>query len=361
MSIAIGMPKSAVVAVLLSFFLVPPALFARCPIPANGTLEVIAPAGNLIIDTSGTDSVEWDVTGNQISAKQSCNGKTVRIEGAASSSAVRPIPDWHIKVPRTVVLDLVTHAGSITIGNSDSAINARTGGGGVWVGNVNGELSIMSRAGNIRAGDIGGNADIRSSEGGNIVLGNVKGDVTPWTLAGDITVVSARKIADAFTGGGNILIKQVFGSFKGKSAAGNIRIEEAGSSVDATTGSGSIYLKLVPYKQSNDLHVNLDAGTGDIQLWLPNGMKADIQATGQASQIHADFPLVAQAPRGSIRGLPSPTDPGMVVPPGVVPPGMTFAAPPSSFPTTQMGQRNGGGNPMRLRTTVGKIEIKLFN
>jgi len=354
--IANKMPKAATSALVLSFMLIPPVLFARCPISANGTLEVIAPAGNLIIDTSGTDGVEWDVTGNQINANQSCNGNTVRIEGAASSAAVIPIPDWHIKVPRTVILDLVTHAGSITIGNSDSAINARTGGGGVWVGNVNGELSIMSRAGNIHAGDIGGNADIRSSEGGNIVLGSVKGDVTPWTLAGDITIVSARKIVDAFTGGGNMVISRVFGSFKGKSAAGSIRIEEAGSSVDATTGSGSIYLKLVPNKQSGQLHVNLDAGSGDIQLWLPNGMKANIQATGQGSQIHADFPMVAQAPRGNLKGLPSAIDPGIVVPPG-----MTFAAPPSSFLTTQLGQRNGGGNPMRLRTTVGKIEIKLFN
>ena len=49
------MPKSAAVAVLLSFFLVPPALFARCPIPGNGTLEVIAPAGNLIIDIAQGD------------------------------------------------------------------------------------------------------------------------------------------------------------------------------------------------------------------------------------------------------------------------------------------------------------------
>jgi hypothetical protein len=354
--IANKFPKASASVLVLTFFVIPPALFARCPIPANGTLEVVAPAGNLIIDTSGTDSVDWDVTGNQITAKQSCNGSVVHIEGTASGGAVRPIPDWHIKVPRTVVLDLVTHAGSITIGDSDRAINARTGGGAVFVGNVNGELSIMSRAGNIQAGDIGGNADIRSSEGGNIVLGNVKGVVTPWTLAGDITIVSARKIADAFTGGGNMLIKQVFTSFKGKSAVGNIRIEEAGSSVDASTGSGSIYLKLVPGRQSRELHVNLEAGTGDIQLWLPTGMKADIQATAQGSQIHSDFPMVAQAQRGGFRGLPSNSDPGIKVPPG-----MTFAAPPSSFQMTETGQRNGGGNPIHLRTTVGNVEIKLFN
>jgi hypothetical protein len=350
------MPKATTSVLVLTFFLIPPALFARCPIPANGTLEVVAPAGNLIIDTSGTDGVDWDVTGNQITAKQSCNGSTVHIEGTASSGAVRPIPDWHIKVPRTVILDLVTHAGSITIGNSDSKINARTGGGDVLVGNVSGEMSIMSRAGNIRAGDVGSNADIRSSEGGNLVLGNVKGEATVWTRGGDITIVSAQKVVSAFTGGGNMLINKVIGSFKGKSDAGSIRILEAGSSVEASTGSGSIYLKLVPNRQSGELHVNLDAGTGDIQLWLPTGMKADIQATAQGSQIHSDFPLVAQGQRG-IRGLP----PSNVDPKIKVPPGMTFAAPPSSFQTTQTGQRNGGGNPMHLRTTVGQIEIKLFN
>ena len=356
MRIANKIPKASTSVLVLTFFLLPPALFARCPIPANGTLEVVAPAGNLIIDTSGTDGVDWDVTGSQINVKQSCSGSVVHIEGTASGGAVRPIPDWHIKVPRTVILDLVTHAGSITIGDSDNAINARTGGGAVFVGNVNGELSIMSRAGNIQAGDIGGNADIRSSEGGNIVLGNVKGVVTPWTLAGDITIVSARRIADAFTGGGNMLIKQVFTSFKGKSNAGNIRIEEAGSSVDASTGSGSIYLKLVPGRQSGELHVNLDAGSGDIQLWLPKGMKADIQATAQGSQIHSDFPLAAQAQRGGFRGLP----PKPNIDPGIKGP-MTFAAPPSSFETTETGKLNGGGNPIHLRTTVGKVEIKLFN
>jgi hypothetical protein len=103
--------------------------------------------------------------------------------------------------------------------------------------------------------------------------------------------------------------------------------------------------------------VNLEAGTGDIQLWLPTGMKADIQATAQGSQIHSDFPLVVHAQRGGLRGLPpSNVDPGIKVPPG-----MTFAAPPSSFQTTETGQRNGGGNPIHLRTTVGKVEIKLFN
>jgi hypothetical protein len=83
-------------------------------------------------------------------------------------------------------------------------------------------------------------------------------------------------------------------------------------------------------------------------------MKADIQATAQGSQIHSDFPMVAQAQRGGFRGLPSNNDPGIKGP-------NAFAAPPSAFQITETGQRNGGGSPIHLRTTVGKVEIKLFN
>jgi hypothetical protein len=147
-------------------------------------------------------------------------------------------------------------------------------------------------------------------------------------------------------------IQKVFGSFKGHNEAGSIRIEQAGSSVDASTGSGSIYLKLVPDKQTGELHVNLKAGTGDITLFLPSGMKADIQATAQGNQVHSDFQMVPQIARGL---------PNLSTKDGIRVPTPSYASQYSSFVTTQAAQRNGGGNPMKLHTTVGKIDIKLFN
>jgi len=101
---------------------------------------------------------------------------------------------------------------------------------------------------------------------------------------------------------------------------------------------------MVPEKQTGDLHVNLQAGTGDITLWLPNGMKADIQATGLGSQMKSDIPLIPQVARGF---APTQGRPGPSISP--------------SFATTQTGQRNGGGNPVKLHTSLGKIDIKLFN
>jgi hypothetical protein len=349
------MPVTTATAMVLSFFLIPPALFAHCPIPANGTVKVVAPAGNLIIETTGINAVDWDQTSRQIEVKEICERDEVSIKGTiigtAAAGSVRPIPDWHIKVPKTVILDLVTMAGSITIGHSDGKLVARTGGGDVIVGNILGETTIVTQAGNIQAGDIGSNIDIKSSGSGNLLLGNVKGEVNAWTYAGDIIIGSASKVANAFTGGGVMRIQRVFGSFKGHNEAGSIRIEQAGSSVDASTGSGSIYLRMVPDKQTGELHVNLKAGTGDITLFLPSSMKADIQATAQGNQVHADFPLIPQVARGlpnlsGTSGIPTPS----------------FTTPyTSSFTTTQSGQRNGGGSPIKLHTTVGKIDIKLFN
>jgi hypothetical protein len=352
------MPLTTATTLVLSFFLIPPAVFAHCLIPANGTVKVVAPAGNLIIDTSGTNAVDWDQTSKQIDVKEICDKDEVSIKGTiigtASASSVRPIPDWHIKVPKTVILDLVTMAGSITIGHSDGKLVARTGGGDVVVGNILGETTIVTQAGNIQAGDIGSNIDIKSSGSGNLVLGNVKGEVSAWTYAGDIFIGSAAKVANAFTGGGVMRIQKVLGSFKGHNEAGSIRIEQAGSSVDASTGSGSIYLKLVPDKQTGELHVNLKAGTGDITLFLPSSMKAEIQATAQGNQVHSDFQMVPQI----ARGLPSPSTKDAIR----IPPAPSFAATPySSFATTQSGKLNGGGSPIKLHTTVGKIDIKLFN
>jgi len=336
-------------AFFLSFLLTPTILHARCPIPSGGTLEVRAPAGNLIIDTSGTDSVDWDVNSKQIAAQEICKRDTVRIEGSATGP-IRPIPDWHIKVPRNVILDLVTQAGSITIGQSDGKVNARTGGGDVFIGNIRGETSIFTEAGNIQAGDIGSNVAVKSNQAGNLILGNVNGEVTAWTQAGDITVASAMRVLNMVTGGGNILVKRLMGSFKGRNEAGNIRIEQAGSWVEASTGSGNIYLRMVPDRTTGDLHVNLQTGgNGDITLLLPKGMKADIQTTSTGKQVQSEVPLIPQISRRDFQSpptLPSPRS------------GLNIAA---QRTEVMSGQLNGGGSPVKLHTSLGKIEIKLFN
>src|SRR5437867_2030953 len=94
---------------------------AKCPISDGATLVVRAPLGNLHVDTSGRDAVEVNVASSDISIREAC-GKD-RVEYSADApSRLRGSIDWRIVVPRTVNLDLVTLAGSITIGDSDAAV-----------------------------------------------------------------------------------------------------------------------------------------------------------------------------------------------------------------------------------------------
>jgi len=77
-------------------------------------------------------------------------------------------------------------------------------------------------------------------------------------------------------------------------------------------------------------------------------MKSYIHTTSTGKQVQSDVPLIPQIARGlqNIPTLPNPRS------------GLNIAPARSE---TQAGLLNGGGNPIRLHTTLGKIEIKLFN
>ena len=154
---------------LISALLLPLPLFARCPISPNGTLVLHAEVGNLIVDTSGTDAVEVEVADKQMKVQENCGRDIVKIEG--TRPAGNGIPDWKIRVPRTVNLDLVAHVGRITVmGDTDGSVDLRAN-GPVSAGNIRGRANIVSLTDNVRAGRIDGRAELRSI--GNLNVGSV--------------------------------------------------------------------------------------------------------------------------------------------------------------------------------------------
>lgn len=351
---------------LLVLLLAPPA-FARCPITPSSTLMVRVPVGNLIVDTTGTDAVDVEVTNGQITVQEVCNREIVEIKGTASAQFNGAV-DWKIRVPKSVHLDMVTYAGSISVGDSDGNVALRTTGASITVGNVGGQAAIISQGGSIKAGNIGSNAELRS-QGGSLVVGDVagnaefetatgpinagivagnvnattaggsinireaKGSVTATTQAGDIVIGDAVRI-EATTAGGNIISRRVRGPFKGHTEQGDIRIEQAGGWVEASTGSGYIFCKLVPENLNGDLHINLQVGVGEITFYYPQQLKASFEATVERPSfrgrgISSDFPMQSFAP-GRARG---------------------------SAGERSEGTLNGGGNAVLLRTSLGKISI----
>jgi hypothetical protein len=346
--------------VLSGVLLLPLSLFGKCPIAPNGTLEVRAPAGNLIVEPSGTDSVDVEVNSRQVTVQENCTRDKVTIN--ATADGISNVPDWKIRVPRTVTLDLSTQAGSIRVTDNTDAADAllRTSGGKVTVmGNIKGNALI--KGGEVRTGNIGGNVELRGM-GGRIQIGDVGGNAEFYSTGGDITAGMIRGSVKAVSGSGSITIREsngdvvvttqegditsdyIHGAFDGRTESGNIRIERTGSWVHAFTGVGDIMFRLVPEKLGGDLHIKADAGVGNITMYLPEKMKATIDAVIDKPAIgtkkfFSDFPVSAfKAPANALRNLPVPS----FIPGG---------------PEKQNLVINGGGNNVKAHTSSGTIRI----
>jgi DUF4097 and DUF4098 domain-containing protein YvlB len=373
MSLA-GTTRSALWWVVSLAMLAAPAL-AQCPIPAGATLFLKAPLGNLVVDTSGTDRVEVQVSFAGIEVVENCFADRVEISGVAPERVYQDV-DWNIRVPASASLNLVTLAGSIRIQNTRGNVTARTEGGTVTVGDIGGSADITTRAGAIMIGNIAGTAELRSlggeirvgriggnaelttgagpitsgavsgsvraeTAGGNISLEGVGGNLIADTLAGDIAVGAVGGRVEAQTGGGNIAVASVRGPFRGFTDLGNIRIGQAAASIEATSGSGDVEADLRPESFEGDLHVKLEANAGDARLSMPGNMPATLEAVVDRSSVReprlrSDFRLEATRERRVPEAL-----------------GPRFAAAPSVF----VGEINGGGHAIQLRASGGFVEI----
>ena len=132
------------------------------------------------------------------------------------------------------------------------------------------------------AGNIGGS--MTTAEAGRTISIIKAGEVKATTNAGDISIGDAARI-NAKSGGGNITSRRVRGPFQGQTEAGDIRLDSAGSWVEASTGQGNILVRLVPDNIDGDLHMDLQAGVGDVTVYLPQRMQRLHRRDGATARI----------------------------------------------------------------------------
>jgi hypothetical protein len=358
---------------LLSTFSV--GLLAKCPVSDGATLVVRAPVGDLQVDTTGRDSaVDVQVGNSSIQVQENCGKESVEFTSNEPDPAqIRGAVVWRIVTPRNVNLDLVATSGNINVGDTDGDAIVRTAGGSITAGQIKGNAAMITQGGFVKAGNIGGDAEIRS-QGGTLEVGDVGGNaefhttagqIRAGTIAGTVTAEGGRAIfiikagdvmattkgdisigdaarINAKTAGGTITSSRVRGSFQGHTESGDIRLDNAAAWVEASTGAGNIVVHLVPENMDGDLHMDLQAGIGDVTIYVPQRLKATIDATiqrpaFQAQQIISDFPMNGMAP-GRAQGL--------------IPNNRFYG------PTHFQSVLNGGGNMITLHTSLGKITIR---
>jgi TonB family protein len=302
---------------------------------ANGAqfwvqFEVAVPRGyNVEVKTDAGDIETQDIGGTAILATQGGNIRTGRIgvERAHDSAA-------HL------VAKLETEGGHIQVADVTGDLHAFTAGGHINAGNVAGDAQLHSGGGHIRAGQIHGRADLET-DGGNITVGQAGSWVSVRTGGGQIDFGEVRGSVRARTGGGGIRIMYVSGPLEVESSAGSICLTRVAGTVRAATAGGTIRAWINPDAPSSGGAVHLagasqlTSGNGDIVVFLPRNLAADIDATVES---------------GGERRIDA--DPALA---------LTVQAPTHGGPAHAVGKLNGGGPPLKLRTTSGTIRLQFLD
>lgn len=294
--------------------------------------DVTVPRGYSVdVSTGAGDMETMEIGGTASLITQGGNIRTGRIGfgGAGAISPGRP------------VARLETQGGHITVQDVAGDLIASTGGGHINVGNIGGDASLHTGGGHIHAEQIAGRAEL-DTVGGNITVRGASHAVTVRTGGGQIDFGEVRGSVRAQTGGGRIRILYVAGPMELETSGGSICLTRVAGAVRAATAGGAIRAWINPDvpAQNGAVHLagasQLASGAGDIEVFLPRNLAANIDATvenGGPGRIQFDPSLPLNIETAGSRGAP----------------------------VRATGVLNGGGALLRLKTVAGKIQLQYID
>jgi hypothetical protein len=246
--------------------------------------------------------------------------------------------DYQITTPRKFNFNFITSGGDVKFSdNVEGDIDLRSSGGDLKARDITGKLMFATSGGDIEldrfkgeidgntsGGDVeideidavlfiqtsGGDFDVKRllkggkivSSGGDITLREISGNLDVGTSGGDLSVSDAAGDVEVTTSGGDIDIEKVAGELRLSSSGGEVIIKGAGGSVDISSSGGDISLEILDSrgKSSGSERIRVRAGSGEIQLYLPENINADIDARIRLSSrydydsydIDSDFPII---------------------------------------------------------------------
>jgi DUF4097 and DUF4098 domain-containing protein YvlB len=157
--------------------------------------------------------------------------------------------------------------------------------------------------------------------GGSSFFDWILGDHVDYQVRYDLTVPRNMNLEVSNTNG-RILVTNVAGEHELDTTNGRIEVDGCSGTLDASTTNGTISAELVRVTKGKPLR--FETTNGGIELTLPAGLAADVDAGTTNGSIHSDLPVsTTSAKSNRLRGTV-----------------------------------NGGGTPVRLRTTNGGIKIR---
>lgn len=255
-----------------------------------GTLTVNTDFGSVQVESWSNDEVDVEVekrrtgiSGNSardafdevsVDISQQENNVDIRIERDRRFGSNDVSVDIRVRVPETYSLDLKTSGGDIDVGDLRGDVLARTSGGDINVGNVTDAVIRVHTSG----GDVhvkGGARETKvSTSGGDIEILDARGAVDASTSGGDVTIGDAAGEVSAKTSGGDIKIGRTDGEVTVRTSGGDIEIDQAGGNTEATTSGGDIRVGhttgVVKAKTSGG-DINVERADGDVDVHTSGG------------------------------------------------------------------------------------------
>jgi TonB family protein len=304
--------------------------------------EITVPAGYHVEVRTGAGDIETQEIGG--SATLSTQGGNITA-GRIGAKDTRKANDGHVEAK------FETEGGHIQVQEVVGDLRAFTAGGHIVAGDVSGDASLRSGGGHIRVAKIAGRAELQT-DGGNITVSHAGSFVNVRTGGGQIDFGEVRGSVHAQTAGGGIRIMYVSGPMEVVSSGGSICLTRVAGTVQAATTDGTITAWISPDTGGNSsgwggsgstapLRLSgssqLTSGNGDIMVFLPRNLAANIEAvvtSGDAHHIIAD-PAIHLA-----------MQPGTASTSGAI---------------RAVGELNGGGAPLRLKTAGGNIRLQFLD
>ena len=183
----------------------------------------------------------------------------------------------------------------------NTELNARTSGGSVSIENLSGNQYARTSGGRMEANNIQGNVEMRTS-GGAIRLENIEGQ------------------AEVATSGGSIRAKKVTQGLKARTSGGSLNLQEISGSLEARTSGGSIDVRLVNPIE----YIEVSTSGGNVTVEVPENLGYDLELTG--SRVRTELRnFTGSSSRDAIKGA-----------------------------------MNGGGIPLKARTSGGSVSLKYY-
>jgi hypothetical protein len=213
--------------------------------------------------------------------------------------------------------DLTTSGGSINLTNLDGDQKFTTSGGSLNIDNVGGKMDGRTSGGSIQVQNSRDDIDL-STSGGSIEAKNCEGKLRLTTSGGSLNLKDLKGDIKATTSGGSVNGKNISGELITHTSGGSIHLLEISASLEASNSGGGIDIEIKELGK----YVKVSNSGGSIDLKLPKDKGIDLDLSG--ARIKTDQ-------LGNFNG---------------------------KIEDDQVeGKLNGGGVPVRVRSSSGRINL----